>query len=92
LVEYNTGAKIKPQHRLSIRGFDFCDKVVTLFTGRGTNDGDFGEYPATGTKIETPMCEVVYFNDDGKLTAGELYYDLMTMLMQLGHIKEPAKQ
>jgi len=27
LVVFNAGAKLKPQHSLSIRGFQFCDKA-----------------------------------------------------------------
>lgn len=71
---------------------DGGDKVVAIWTAYGTNDGPFGDFPATGKKIETPICEILHFNEEGKMVSGELYYDRMTMLEQLGHVKEGVKQ
>jgi len=71
---------------------DGGDKVVALATARGTNDGPFGDFPSTNKKIENPVCEVLHFNDEGKIVAGEIYYDRMTMLEQLGHVGEAQMQ
>ncbi len=71
---------------------DGGDKVVALFTSRGTNDGPFGDFPSTDKKIEAPVCEVLHFNKDGKIITGEIYYDRMTMLEQLGHAREALAQ
>jgi steroid delta-isomerase-like uncharacterized protein len=62
---------------------------VALFNGEGTNDGEFGPFPATGKTISVPFCEVAEFNVDGKLTRTRLYYDVATMLQQLGHMPGP---
>ncbi len=63
---------------------------VALFNGEGTNDGEFGPFPATGKKISVPFCEVAEFNGDGKVTRTRLYYDAAAMLQQLGHMPAPA--
>lgn len=62
---------------------------VALFNGEGTNDGEFGPFPPTGKTINVPFCEVAEFNGDGKLTRNRLYYDLASMLHQLGHMPAP---
>ena len=62
---------------------------VALFNGEGTNDGEFGPFPATGKTISVPFCEVAEFNVDGKLTSTRLYYDVATMMQQLGHMPGP---
>ena len=67
---------------------DAGDTVVALATGRGTNDGSFGPFPSTGKKGAFPFCEVVRFNGEGKIVSGEIFYDRMTILTQLGHIDE----
>ena len=35
------------------------------------------------------FCEVAEFNHDGKRTRTRLYYDLASMLQQLGHMPAP---
>ena len=59
------------------------------FTGRGTHDGPMGPIAATGRRMSMPFCEVLHCDDEGKIVHGEIYYDQMTMLVQLGAI-DPA--
>ena len=63
------------------------DYVVVEFMGRGTNSGPMvtpeGELPATGRRVEIPFCDV-HRIDDGKITNGRSYFDMATMLRQLG--------
>ncbi len=63
------------------------DQVVIEFTGRGTNTGPLhmptGDIPPTGRNGELRFCEV-YQIKDGKIVSLHAYYDLMTMLQQLG--------
>jgi steroid delta-isomerase-like uncharacterized protein len=70
---------------------DAGDVVVSLFKARGTNDGALGSFPATGKRIDFPYCEVVRFDRDGKIREITAYYDLMTMLSQLGHLQMPRE-
>ncbi len=67
---------------------DAGDTVIALATGRGTNDGSFGPFPPTGKEVAFRFCEVMRFNDEGKITSGEAFYDRMTILAQLGHVEE----
>jgi hypothetical protein len=65
-----------------LEGDGFC---VSLFRGRGVNDGALGELPATGKPIDVAFCEVLRFDAGGKVTSGEMYYDQLSLLTQLGH-------
>ena len=64
---------------------------VARFTGRGLNDGAMGSIPATGKRLSMPFCEVMHWTDDGQCDRGEIYYDAMTMMVQLG-VMEPPPQ
>lgn len=62
--------------------------VVTEFVGRGTHNGPLPgpggqQILATGRRVEMPFCQIATVKD-GKITSGALYYDLATMLAQLG--------
>ena len=63
--------------------------TVMLFTGTGTNDGPLGPLPATGRTGSIPFCEIREYDAAGRVTRGELYYDQVTMLVQLGHMPPP---
>ena len=72
---------------------DGGNKVVAQFTARGTNDGPFGQLPPTNKQVTMDMCEIMQFDDQGKIVAGDIYYDQLSMLMQLGHVQpRPAEQ
>ena len=66
---------------------DGGDWVVIEYTGRGTNTGPLltpeGELPATNRSVELPFCDVSHFSD-GKFAGGRSYYDLASMMTQLG--------
>ena len=62
---------------------------IARFMGRGTNDGPLGPLEATGKRIALPFCEVLHWNDDGCFDHGEIYYDQVTMMVQLGHMEPP---
>ena len=64
------------------------DFVFTEFVGRGTHAGTFASpggpsIPATGKKGELPCCEAFRLRD-GKVVSGRIYYDMLTLLGQLG--------
>ena len=68
---------------------DAGEWVIARFVGRGTNDGPLGDFPPTGKHMNVPMLELSRFNDVGQLVAGEIYYDQMSILAQLGHVAPP---
>ena len=72
-----------------VRYLDGGDHTVALFQGRGTNDGSVGGAPATGRRMDLAYCEVFRYDADGHVVAGELYYDTMTMMAQLGLMERP---
>jgi steroid delta-isomerase-like uncharacterized protein len=60
------------------------DHSVATYHARGTNDGPFAGLPATGRTIDVPFCEVLHYASDGRVLKAEFYYDMATMLGQLG--------
>ena len=65
------------------------DWTIARFQARGTNDGAFGPFPPTGRRLDAPFCELLRWVD-GQAVEGGLYYDLVTILVQLGHMEAPA--
>ena len=63
---------------------------MARFTGRGTNDGPLGPFPATG-KEWTPDLRDVHFDADGGVVGGEIYYDQVSLLTQLELLPEPSR-
>ncbi len=63
---------------------DGADFSIARFHGRGHFDGIMGEFRGTGRFLDLPMCEVLHYASDGKVLSGELYYDQVTMMGQLG--------
>jgi len=72
------------------RYLDAGSASVSLFVGRGLNDGPVGPLPASGNQLSFPICEVLTYDADGNVTAGELYYDQATILGQMGVMPPPA--
>jgi hypothetical protein len=67
------------------------DLSICRFIGRGTQDGPLGPFPPTGLTSDTAFCEFLRFDDDGLVVAGEVYYDQLGLLMQLGHIPDMSQ-
>ena len=65
------------------------DWVVIEFTNSGTNTGPLksaiGEFPPTNRKIKIQYCSVMEIKN-GKVIRGRDYYDVSTILRQLGHV------
>ena len=64
------------------------DTVILEVTWRGTHSGllqtPAGDIPATGRKIEVRACQVVDVAADGKARSMRHYFDMATILAQLG--------
>ena len=63
------------------------NSVVLEVTWRGTHKGPLqtpdGEVPATGKTIELPACQVIEIAD-GKVKSMRQYFDMATIMLQLG--------
>ena len=77
-----------PDSRATVHAaFTSGDTVVLEMTWRGTQTGPLqtptGTIPATGKRIEIRSCQVVEIAND-KAQAIRHYFDMMTLLQQLG--------
>ena len=52
----------------------------------GTNTGPFGPMPATGRPVSVTYAAVFRFDDDGKVVSYDVYYDMYSLLAQLGQV------
>ena len=65
------------------------DAILVEVVIRGTHLGAWRGLPATGRRIEFPLCGVYTFDDDDRLAGEKIYYDRGTVLRQLGIFHEP---
>jgi len=65
------------------------DAVLVEVIIRGTQLGGWRGLPATGRRIEVPLCGVYTFDEDDRLAGERIYYDRSTVLRQLGVFHEP---
>ena len=72
------------------RYLDAGQTVVCTFTVVGTQDGPLGPFPATGKQFTLPLCELWHFGSSGRVVGGDLYYDQVSLLMQLGLMPQPS--
>jgi uncharacterized protein (TIGR02246 family) len=77
----------RPEEGTYSEGPDFS---VSVFHGRGTNDGPMGPFPATGRSMNLLFCEILHYDSDGRGISGEIFYDQLTLLTQLGLAQPPA--
>ena len=74
---------------LDVRGGDGF--AVVEFTGRGTNTGPLGtpagELPPTNRSVQVKFCDVLEISG-GKIKGGRSYWDMATMMTQLGMMPE----
>jgi SnoaL-like polyketide cyclase len=68
-----------------------ADFSLARFRGRGRNDGSLGPLPPTNREMDTPFWELFQYDAEGKVVAGAVHYDQVTMLTQLGHLEPPAQ-
>ena len=56
----------------------------------GTHDGPLGPLQATGKEFTLPLCEMWHFDSSGRVVGGDLYYDQVSLLTQLGLMPQPS--
>lgn len=61
------------------------NKVFMNWTITGTNLGDFDDHSATGKKIKFSGISRIDFNDKGKITHENIYYNELSQLQQIGY-------
>ena len=80
---YSAFSDARPDEPRYLEGADFS---VALFQGRGVNDGPLGDLSPSNQRMDVPFAEVLHYDGEGKVRAGAIYYDQVTMLTQLGHM------
>jgi len=70
--------------------FDAGQTSACAFAITGTHDGPLGPLPATGKEFTLPLCEMWHFDQDGQVVGGDLYYDQVSLLTQLGVMPQPS--
>jgi steroid delta-isomerase-like uncharacterized protein len=66
-----------------------ADAILLEVLIRGTHLGSWRGLPATGRRVEIPLCGVYTFDADNNLAGERIYYDRATVLRQLGVFHEP---
>jgi steroid delta-isomerase-like uncharacterized protein len=69
-----------------------ADAIVVEVMIRGTHLGSWRGLPATGRRVEFPLCGIYTFDGDDNnvhLAGEKIYYDRGTVLRQLGVFHEP---
>ena len=67
------------------------DSVVVEVIIRGTHLGPWRGLPATGKRVEFPLCGIYSFGADNLLAGERIYYDRGMVLGQLGLFHEPVR-
>jgi steroid delta-isomerase-like uncharacterized protein len=67
-----------------------ADTLVLEVIIRGTHLGAWRGLPATGRRLEFPLCGVYTFDADDRLSGERIYYDRGMVLGQLGLFREPT--
>ena len=79
----NLAIEVKHRHAGS-------ESLVLEVTIRGTHLGRWRGLPATGRRMEFPLCAVYSFDVDDRLAGERIYYDRAAVLSQLGLFHEPS--
>ena len=66
-----------------------AETVILEVIIRGTQLGPWRGLPATGRRVEVPLCGVYTFGADDRLAGEKIYYDRAMVLRQLGVFHEP---
>jgi steroid delta-isomerase-like uncharacterized protein len=77
-----------PESQIEVRNLVACGETVTMeYIGRGKQTGPLntpqGTIPPTGRDVELALCDVLTVRG-GKITGGRTYYDVASLMRQLG--------
>jgi steroid delta-isomerase-like uncharacterized protein len=65
------------------------DAIILEVIIRGRHLGTWRGLPATGRRIELPLCGIYTFDETDRVAGEKIYYDRATLLGQLGVFHEP---
>jgi steroid delta-isomerase-like uncharacterized protein len=65
------------------------ETIILEVVIRGTQQGGWRGLPATGRRVEIPLCGVYTFCADDRLAGERIYYDRAMVFRQLGVFHEP---
>ena len=87
---YEQIMKALPDLEIDVQRRHVTDDAVLLeVIIRGTHLGEWRGLPATGRRVEFPLCGVYTFDSGDRLAGEKIYYDRGTVLRQLGVFHEP---
>lgn len=79
-----------PDLEIDVRNRHIAGEAIILEVMiRGTHRGRWRGLPATGRRLEFPLCAIYTFTADDRLAAERIYYDRATLFRQLGIFHEP---
>ncbi|MFW6202617.1 MAG: ester cyclase [Gemmatimonadota bacterium] len=79
-----------PDLEIEVRERHVAEEAIILEVMiRGTHLGAWRGLPATGRRLEFPLCAIYTFTEDDRLAAERIYYDRATLFRQLGIFHEP---
>jgi len=87
---YQQLMKALPDLKIDVRKRHITsDAILVEVVISGTHLGAWRGLPATGRRVEFPLCGVYTFDADDLLAGERIYYDRGTVLRQLGVFHEP---
>ncbi len=87
---YEQLMKALPDLEIEVKRRHVTDDAILLEVMiRGTHLGEWRGLPATGRRVEIPLCGVYTFDAEDRLAGEKIYYDRATVLRQLGVFHEP---
>ena len=87
---YEQLMKALPDLVIEVQRRHVTDEAILLEVMiRGTHLGEWRGLPATGRRVEFPLCGVYTFDAEDRLAGEKIYYDRATVLRQLGVFHEP---
>jgi len=90
---YEPLMKALPDLEIEVQHRHVTDEAIVLEVMiRGTHLGEWRGLPATGRRVEIPLCGVYTFDSDNRLAGEKIYYDRGTVLRQLGVFHEPQSR
>jgi steroid delta-isomerase-like uncharacterized protein len=70
---------------------DAGDVIVSVLQMDGTNDGPMGPMPASGRRFSTRGVQILHFDEDGRITAHDNFFDQLSLMIQLGFAEPPPQ-
>ena len=81
-----------PDLKIDVRERHATEAAIVLeVVISGHQEGAWRGLPATGRRVEFPLCGIFTFDDSDRLSVEKIYYDRATVLRQLRVFHEPER-